>query len=103
MRQFLKFCAVVAVALCVVAQAEAKEKKAKREMESICFITDIDCPTCEKKIMNILPFQKGVKDVVVDLPNKSITVVYDGEKSDKKELAQVLKGLDVKIIKEGER
>lgn len=67
---------VAATTECLAAQ-KPKDKK----FETTEFLTDISCAKCEAKVMNYLPFQKGIKDVQVDLKTKIITVKYDSEKS----------------------
>ncbi len=96
----------MAIALCVATSVEAKdvketkETKAKKEMVTASFRTDIDCESCVTKIMNVLPYQKGVKDVKIDLASKNIRVVYDCEKNNEEALVQCLAKLDVNVVKD---
>lgn len=58
----------------------AKDAK-KASTVTTVFKTDIDCEHCAKRIMDNIPFEKGVKDVKVDVPSKMVTVVYDASKN----------------------
>jgi copper chaperone CopZ len=59
-------------------------------------VTDIDCEHCAKKITNSIPFVKGVKDVKVDVPTKTVTVIYDSTKSNDEALVKAFTKIKVK-------
>lgn len=46
---------------------------------------------CEKKIKENLPYEKGVKDLVVSLSDNTITITYDSEKSNPEQLIKAFK------------
>lgn len=106
MKKLVKIGIAMAIALCVATSVEAKdvkeakEVKAKKEMVTSSFRTDIHCESCVAKVMNVLPYQKGVKDVKIDLASKNITVLYDGEKNNEEALVQSLAKLDVNVVKD---
>ena len=64
-----------------VAEVSA-QKKNEGAVKTTVFVTDIDCEHCAKKITNTIPYEKGVKDVQVDVPTKLVTVTYDANKTD---------------------
>ncbi|MFR9503696.1 MAG: heavy-metal-associated domain-containing protein [Rikenellaceae bacterium] len=64
----------------------AKKEKKEASITTTQFVTNISCAHCEKKVMDYMPFQKGVKEVTVDLPKKIVTVSYDSSKSSNKDL-----------------
>ena len=74
MKKIILMClvAIMGVGVCS-SYAQKKEAATKTTV----FMTDIDCENCAKKITNSIPFQKGVKDVKVDVPTKKVTVTYD--------------------------
>lgn len=39
------------------------------------------CENCEKRIKNNLRFEKGVKKIETDIPNQTVTITYDAEKT----------------------
>ncbi|MFI3303374.1 MAG: heavy-metal-associated domain-containing protein [Rikenellaceae bacterium] len=92
--------AVVAMILCAVTSVEAQSKSKTKEdtVVSVTFKTDIDCPSCEAKIMKVLPYQKGVKDVVVNIKSQTVSVKYDKTKSSESAIKASLMKLDVKVI-----
>ena len=64
MKKIILLClvAIMGVGVCA-SYAQKKEAVTKTTV----FLTDIDCENCAKKITNSIPFQKGVKDVKVDV------------------------------------
>ncbi len=58
------------------------------------------CESCKKKIERDIAFEKGVKDITVDLTKKTVTIKYKAEKnSDDKLLKAVEKlGFEAKIV-----
>ena len=39
------------------------------------------CENCEQRIKNNLRFEKGVKKIETDIPNQTVTITYDAEKT----------------------
>ena len=79
MKKILFLCLAAVVGL-GIGSAAAKDAK-KASTVTTVFKTNIDCEHCAKRIMDNIPFEKGVKDVKVDVPTKTVTVVYDASKN----------------------
>ena len=80
--------------LCVVAllsfgYASADEpKNGDNKVVTTVFETNIDCAGCAKKVNNTIPYEKGVKDVKVDVNTKTVTVTYDSTKTNEANLVK---------------
>ena len=72
MKKIIMFC-LLAVLGFGISNASAQKKNAA-SLKTTVFVTDIDCDHCAKKINNSIPFEKGVKEVKVDVPTKTVTV-----------------------------
>ena len=72
----------------------AKPAAGKKTAKTV-FVTDIDCEHCAKKINNSIPFEKGVKEVKVDVPTKTVTVTYDAAKTSDATLLKAFKKIKV--------
>ena len=55
---------------------------AKADKQVVVFSCDLHCQGCCDKIMKNIAFEKGVKDIVCDLPTKTVTVTFDANKTD---------------------
>ena len=75
--------------------ADALAQKSNSQLKTTVFVTDVDCETCAKKIDNSIPFQKGVKEVKVDLPSRTVTVTYDATKTSNESLVKAFKKIKI--------
>ena len=89
MKKIIMLC-LLAVMGFGVADAVA-QKKGDAALKTTVFLTDVDCETCAKKIDNSLPFQKGVKEVKVDVPTRKVTVTFDTTKTNEEALIKAFK------------
>ena len=55
---------------------------AKTDKQVVVLSVDLHCQGCCDRIMKNIAFEKGVKDIVCDLPTKTVTVTYDANKTD---------------------
>ena len=91
------------VALVAVGTANAQSpKKATKSFTTTEFITDIDCAGCAKKVTNTIPYEKGVRDVQVDLDTKTVTVTYDASKTNDEALVKAFTKIKIKAEKKSE-
>lgn len=95
MKKIIGLLALAIFALSVV-PAEAQKKAAKSE--TVTFVTNLDCENCAKKILNVIPFKKGVKDMSVDVPTKVVEVKFDPRKTSIEVLVEELKKIDVAVV-----
>ena len=90
------------VLMCLVALfgfgiANAQEPKTTvKKSVTVEFVTDIDCAGCAKKVTNTIPYEKGVKDVQVDVATKTVTVTYDPAKTNNETLVKAFSKIKIK-------
>lgn len=85
------------VALLGIGVANAQEpKKAEKKSVTTTFVTDIDCAGCAKKVNNTIPYEKGVKDVEVNVEEKTVTVTYDPAKTNDETLVKAFTKIKIK-------
>lgn len=93
MKKIIMLC-LLAVMGFGIADAVA-QKKGDATLKTTVFLTDVDCETCAKKIDNSLPFQKGVKEVKVDVPTRKVTVTFDTTKTNEEALIKAFKKIKI--------
>ena len=100
MKKLLVICAalLMGVGVCL-----ADNKPAEKKTVTTVFCTDIDCDHCKAKVMNTIPFEKGIKNVEVDVPTKKITVTYDPAKNSDDGLVKAFAKIKVKAEVEKEQ
>ena len=70
------------VALIGIGTADAqKPQKGEKKSVTVEFLTSIDCEGCAKKVNETIPYEKGVREISVDVPSKIVTVTYDPTKT----------------------
>lgn len=54
-----------------------------REIKTMAFTTtpQMHCAACENKIKNNLRFEKGIKNIETSVPNQTVTVKYNTDKT----------------------
>jgi copper chaperone CopZ len=90
---------VIACALSMVLMAtSAKPKTVKR---TVVYGSTVECKNCEKKVLENISFEKGVKDVSVDLSDQTVKIVFDEAKTDTLTLAKAIRklGYEAKVVK----
>lgn len=77
----------------VVCTTQAKAQAQKNDLVTVCYQSNMDCHECESKLNNYLKFEKGVKDLKVDLKSNTIKVVYKSGKNTPENVAKGIKKL----------
>ena len=101
MKKIITLLAMMAMAT-GVATAAPKEK-AEKKIATVVFTTDLDCHHCAQKVMNSIPYEKGIKDVLVDVPTKTVTVKFDAAKNSIEGLTKAFESIKVKVFKTEEQ
>lgn len=68
-------------------------KAPKGEIKTVVFVTNMHCQKCVNKVNDNIAFEKGVKDMKVELKTKTITIKYDASKTSVEKLAAAINKL----------
>lgn len=49
-------------------------------------VKQMECPNCEKKVKSNIRFEKGVKSIKTDVPQRLVVITYDAEKTNAEKL-----------------
>ena len=63
------------------AQAQPAKDRKKAKSEVVVFDTGIHCESCKAKLEKYIPFEKGFKDMKVDVEKKTVAITYDPAKT----------------------
>ncbi|MDU1889905.1 MAG: heavy metal-associated domain-containing protein [Dysgonomonas sp.] len=88
--------------LTLVAQ---NKKTMKSDKEKVTFDVSMTCENCQKRIEKNIAFEKGVTDMVVDLPNKTVTIEFRKDKTTVDNLQKAIEklGYEVKLHNTGQK
>ena len=92
MKKIIMICLMAVIGFGV---SNAMAQKKQVELKTTVFQTDVDCENCAKKVDNSIPYQKGVKEVKVDVSTQTVTVTYDTSKTNDETLVKAFKKVKV--------
>ena len=81
---------VTAIILFVSIATFAQDKPTVKEVTYSC---SIDCHSCKEKIMKNIPYEKGVKKVVVDIEKQLVTVSFKEDKNTQEGIEKAIEKL----------
>ena len=76
--------------------AQNKNDK-KNEKETVVFDVSMTCNNCKKRIEKNIPFEKGVKDLKVNLDEKTVMIVYQNNKTDQEKLKEAIEKMGYEV------
>lgn len=88
------FIYVTLLFVCFSITLQGKEPKQKRKQETAIFVVNMTCNGCKQKIEKNIAWEKGVKDLQVDLEHKLVTIIFDPQKTTKNILKSAIEKLD---------
>ena len=74
------------MATCVVALLSVAAVLAKDIRAVVFKVSQMHCEKCEKKVKDNMRFEKGLKDIATEVKTKMVTITYDAEKTNVKNL-----------------
>jgi len=74
--------------------AQSKKQVKEKKTAEVTFNVSMHCKSCQEKIERNIPFEKGVKDLTVDLEHKTVKVVYNPRKTNEEKLKKAFENLD---------
>lgn len=96
----MKTTVIAAMAALILAGVSVEGKTAKPVVKKVVYCTDLDCENCAKKIRENVSFEKGVKDLSVDVPTKTVEIQFDLNKTDTLQLKKAINklGYEAKVV-----
>ena len=65
---------------------------------NVTFVTNLSCQKCAQKIEENVAFEKGVKDLKVNVKEKTVFIQYDSTKTDVGTLTKSIEKLGYQVI-----
>lgn len=66
-------------------------KDSKKKVDEVTFSVHIDCQGCVNKIKKNIPYEKGVKNMKVDVEKKLVWIAYNPKKTNPAKLLEAFK------------
>lgn len=70
-----------------------------KDIKTVVFTTtpQMHCEACENKIKSNLRFEKGIKSIETSVPNQTVTVQYNADKTTPEKLQKGLRSLAIRL------
>lgn len=73
---------IIALSLLTLTFAANAQDSKKSKISEVKLSVNLHCDNCKQRIEKNIPFEKGIKDLDVNLDDKTVTVKYDNTKTD---------------------
>jgi copper chaperone CopZ len=83
----------ILVSLAALDAQEKKEQPKKKKNEEVTFAVNMFCENCKAKIEKNISWERGVKNLTVDLEKKNVKIVYDPKKTTEEMLEKAVEKL----------
>jgi len=80
-------------------QKVKKTEKNSKELRTVCFKSNLHCNSCVNDVKENITYEKGVKDLKVNLDKNEITITYKADKTSEEELSNAINKLGYKATK----
>lgn len=83
---------------------DAKGKQTSH-IKTVTFAVSMSCENCKKTFERNIAFEKGMKDMKVDLENKRVTLTFDTRKNDEQKIIEAFNklGYDAVVLEEKDK
>ncbi|MEG0796514.1 MAG: heavy-metal-associated domain-containing protein [Odoribacter sp.] len=89
----VKFVLILAAMLIAAISVDAQKKGEK----TVVFNANLHCASCKAKVEKNIPFEKGVKDLKVNMEAQTITIIFKEDKNTVENLQKAIEKLSVQI------
>ncbi len=105
MKVFRNLFACILGFIMVTSTTSSTYAQQKDNIKEVKIWASMHCQSCQKKIEREIAFEKGVKSIIVDLNEKTVTIKYNADKNTDEKLAEAIKklGYDTKILNKEEK
>lgn len=78
---YLKIFTIITILLLGSSIALSAQNKKEKKVETVTLDVSMTCENCKKRIEKNIAYEKGVTDLTVDLPSKTVTIEYRKDKT----------------------
>ncbi len=89
----VKFVLILAVMFTTALSVNAQKKGEK----TVVFNANLHCNSCKAKVEKNLPYEKGVKDLKIDMEKQTITVSFREDKNSTENLQKAIEKLGIEV------
>ena len=96
MKVIFKFIMLILL-LNVITVVAVKAQSKKKSIQKVLLNVPMHCESCQVKIEKNIAFEKGVKDMVIDLQLKTVEITFDTTKTNLKTLESAFRKIGYEV------
>ncbi len=89
----IKIWIVAVIALIMISLAAEAQSKKNENTKTVTFEVSMTCENCQRTIEKNIAWEKGMKDMKVDLEKKQVTLTFDTRKTSEEKLIEAFEKL----------
>ncbi|MCC8035034.1 MAG: heavy-metal-associated domain-containing protein [Rikenellaceae bacterium] len=89
---------ILAALISVSTANAAPQPDKKQNIETVTYEVNLNCEKCKARLEKHIPFEKGVKDMEVDVAGKKVTVSFDSRKNTADGIAGAIEKLGYTVV-----
>lgn len=89
---------IIAFLVCGLIMPTTASASDKGELVTVVYSVGLHCNNCKKKVENNIAFEKGVKDLQVNLEDKTVTVTFRTDKTDSEKIKEAIEKLGYTVL-----
>lgn len=75
----------------------AEKKEVKSKTKTVVYKADLHCESCKAKVEKNIPYEKGVKDLKVDMKAQTVTVTFREDKNTQEKIQKAIEKLKIPV------
>lgn len=87
----------VIVAVTIVLLTSALVYAEKKATKTVVYKATLHCQSCKAKVEKNIPYEKGVKDLKVDMEAQTVTVTFREDKNTKEQIRKAIEKLNIPV------
>lgn len=93
----MNFILAFVITLVAAAGVYAGEKEPKSKNKTVVYKATLHCESCKAKVEKNIPYEKGVKDLKVDMKAQTVTVTFREDKNTQEKIQKALEKLNIPV------
>lgn len=93
----VNFILVLVIVMVAHAGVYAEKKEVKPKTKTVVYQATLHCESCKAKVEKNIPYEKGVKDLKVDMKAQTVTVTFREDKNTSEKIQKALEKLKIPV------
>ena len=93
----VNFILALVIVLMTTASVYADKKEAKQKAKTVVYKATLHCESCKARLEKNIPYEKGVKDLKVDMKAQTVTVTFREDQNTQETIQKAIEKLKIPV------